>query len=177
MGDGVMLERGKHEELLRNESGPYTRLVAAQRLRETREGIDMDDVMGQSSSDAAKGDADIEEAALEESPLDRRKSHRSLASEIFEKRKAQGQKNHEMEYSMFYLFVRMSKINRGQWKSYLFGCLFAIGEYSNLLNYLRFSLAVSASGCVFPAFSIVWCASTTLLLLSWCGTLTISGLE
>jgi len=135
MGDGVVLERGKHDELLGNEDGPYTRLVATQRLRETREGIDMDDVMGQSSSETVEGDADIEEAALEEAPLDRSKSHRSLASEI-------GPENREKEYSMFYLFVRMLNINKGQWKSYLFGCLSAIGEYSNMLNFLRFSLSV-----------------------------------
>lgn len=136
MGDGVVLERGKHDELLRNEDGPYTRLVAAQRLRETREGIVMDDVMAQSS---VEGDAEVKEATLEEVPLDRSKSYRSLASEILEKRKAQGPENRKKEYSMFYLFARMSSINKGQWKSYLFGCLAAIGEYSNLLTYPRFS--------------------------------------
>lgn len=177
MGDGVVLERGKHEELLSNESGPYTRLVAAQRLRETREGIDMDDVMGQPSCDAVKGDADIEEVALEGSPLDRSKSHRSLASEIFERRKAEGPKNREMEYSLFYLFVRMSKINKGRWKSYLFGCLFAIGEYSNFVGLSAFltgsfqlldaSFQHSVSSGVRPM----------TLLLSWCGILTISSLE
>lgn len=138
MRDGVVLERGKHDELLSNTDGPYSRLVAAQNLRETREGIDMD---RQSCSKIVDGDADIEEAALEETPLDRSKSRRSLISEILEQRKAQGPENCKTEYSMVHLFVRMANINKGQWKSYLFGSLFAIGEYSNLLNYLRFSLS------------------------------------
>jgi len=30
---------------------------------------------------------------------------------------------------MFYLFKRMGRINQGEWKSYLFGSLFAIGQY------------------------------------------------
>lgn len=142
IGDGVILEGGKHDELLNNEDGPYTRLVSAQRLREKREGINMDDVMGQSSGVAVEGDADIEKAAFEGIPIDRSKSHRSLASEILEQCKTRGPENREMKYSMFYLFVRMAKINKGRWRSYLFGFLFAIGEYSNSLNYLRFSLSL-----------------------------------
>ncbi|KAH9962226.1 P-loop containing nucleoside triphosphate hydrolase protein [Russula dissimulans] len=146
IGDGSVLESGKHGELLSNEDGPYGRLVAAQRLREAREAIDLgeEDFVETSSEKAVQGPADIEKAALEEIALDRTNTQRSLASEILEQRKAQGLRKREREYSMFYLFKRMGKINKGEWKSYLFGCLFSIG-----------------TGCVFPAFGIIWSEAVT----------------
>ena len=122
-----MLERGKHDELLSNEDGLYTRLVAAQRLREAREVADVDDVVGQSSDKAVEDHTDVEKAALEEISLDRRNTHRSLASEILEQRKAQGSAKREKEYSMNYLFKRMGRINKGEWKNYLFGFICSIG--------------------------------------------------
>jgi len=132
MGDGMVLEKGKHDELLSNEAGPYARLVAAQRLREAREETDIADVLeGQQSSEkAVESSADIEKAAMEEVPLGRSNTQRSLASEIMEQRKAQGSSKQEKDYSLFYLFRRMGRINKGEWKSYLFGSLFAIGKYS-----------------------------------------------
>ena len=126
MGDGVLLERGKHDELLRNEYGPYSRLVAAQRLREACEGIDVDNVTEQSSK-VIEGPTDVEKMVLDGIPLDRSNTHRSLASEILEQRRAKGPE--KREYSMFYLFKRMGRINQDEWKSYVFGCLFAIGQY------------------------------------------------
>jgi ATP-binding cassette, subfamily B (MDR/TAP), member 1 len=125
-----VLERGKHDELLRNENGPYTRLVAAQRLREAREVIDVDDVIGQSSGKVFEDHADIEKAALEDISLGRSNTHRSLASEILEQRKAQGVVKREKEYSTFYLLKRMGQINKGEWKSYLLGIICSIGQYS-----------------------------------------------
>jgi ATP-binding cassette subfamily B (MDR/TAP) protein 1 len=130
MGDGAVLEMGKHDELLSNEDGPYTRLVTAQRLREASEGVDVDDVIGQSSGNTVEGHIDVQKAAPEEISLGRINTHRSLASEIIEQGKAQGTAKREKEYSTFYLFKRMGKINQGEWKSYLFGCLFSIGQYS-----------------------------------------------
>jgi ATP-binding cassette subfamily B (MDR/TAP) protein 1 len=131
MGDGVVLEWGKHNELLSNEDGAYTRLVTAQRFREgeASEGIDVGDVTGQPSGKAIESHIDVEKAALEEIPLGRNNTHRSLASEIIKERKAQGGAKREKEYGMFYLFKRMGRINQGEWKSYLFGFLFAIGQY------------------------------------------------
>jgi hypothetical protein len=131
MGNGVVLERGKHDELLSDEDGPYARLVNAQRLREAREAIDITDLadvpVGQSSEKAVESNADIEKEALEEIPLGRSNTHRSLASEILEQRK--GLSKQEKEYSIFYLFRRMGRINKGEWKNYLFGCLFSIGKH------------------------------------------------
>ena len=127
-----MLESGKHDELLGNEDGAYARLVAAQRLRETRDVADIDNVIGESSGSgkAVEDHRDIEKEALEEIPLGRRNTSRSLASEILEQRKAQGLAKREKEYSMFYLFRRMGRINKEEWKSYLLACLCSIGQYS-----------------------------------------------
>ena len=137
MGGGAVLERGKHDELLSDENGPYARLVAAQRLREARDEIDVGDVVpvGQEScGKAVESSADIEKAAMEEVPLGRRNTSRSLASEIIEQRKAEGLSRQEKEYSMFYLFKRMGRINSGEWKYYFFGSLFAIGKYFSLFG-------------------------------------------
>ncbi|KAH9984144.1 P-loop containing nucleoside triphosphate hydrolase protein [Russula vinacea] len=142
MGNGVVLERGKHNELLSNEDSAYSRLVAAQRLREARETIDIP--VGQSCEKAVDSNMDIEKAVLEEVPLGRSNTHKSLASEILEQRNVQGLSKLEKEYSTSYLFRRMGRINKGEWKSYVFGCLFAIG-----------------TGSVFPAFGIIWSEAVT----------------
>jgi ATP-binding cassette subfamily B (MDR/TAP) protein 1 len=133
MADGAVLERGKHDELLNNEDGAYTRLVAAQRLREVREVTDVDDVIEQSSGKVDEDHIDVEKAELEEIPLGRSKTHRSLASEILEQGKAQCPAKREKEYSMFYLFRRMGRINKGKWKKYLLACMCSISQY-----YLQF---------------------------------------
>lgn len=132
MGNGVVLERGKHNELLSNEDSAYSRLVAAQRLREARETIDIP--VGQSCEKAVDSNMDIEKAVLEEVPLGRSNTHKSLASEILEQRNVQGLSKLEKEYSTSYLFRRMGRINKGEWKSYVFGCLFAIGKYIPCLD-------------------------------------------
>ena len=140
MGDGRVLERGKHDELLSSEDGAYARLVAAQRIREARDEIDVTDVVpaGQESCEkAVESSADIEKAAMEEVPLGRRNTSRSLASEIVEQRKSQRLSKREKDYSLFYLFKRMGRINKGEWKKYLFGCCFAVGKYFPLLGQSR----------------------------------------
>ncbi|KAH9038538.1 P-loop containing nucleoside triphosphate hydrolase protein [Lactarius pseudohatsudake] len=143
IGDGAVIEKGRHNELLSDENGPYARLVAAQKLREAREIID-EDVTAEVSEKSAEGPTDIEREALEEIPLGRSNTHRSLASEVIEQRKTLAAGQREKEYSMFYLFRRMGAINKREWKSYLFGSLFAV-----------------ATGCVFPAFGIVWSQAVT----------------
>jgi ATP-binding cassette subfamily B (MDR/TAP) protein 1 len=137
MGGGRVLERGKHDELVSNEDGAYARLVAAQRLRETRDEIDVAGVVpvGQESCEKAiESSADIEKAAMEEVPLGRRDTSRSLASVIVEQRKSQRLSNQEKQYSLFYVFKRMGWINRAEWKQYLFGCVFAVGKYLPFLG-------------------------------------------
>ena len=140
MGDGDLLEKGKHDELLSNEGGPYSRLVVAQSLCGAREGIYLDNMVGQSSGKAVENHTAIEKVELEEVPLGRSNTHNSLASEILDQRKAQGPE--KREYGIFYLFKRMGRINKDEWKSYLFGCIFALGQYSLWLGDLDCSLSV-----------------------------------
>jgi hypothetical protein len=176
-----VLERGKHDELLSKEDGAYTRLVIAQRLREARDVTDVDEVIGQSSGKAAEDHTDVEKAALEEIPLGRKNTHRSLASEILEQRKGQGSEEREKEYSLFYLFKRMGRINKGEWKSYLLGCISFIGEFSWLndldcllticsmrscLSRLRYCLVCVQCHYCFPAGMVLTVSCLTQLTLS-----------
>ena len=137
MGDGAVLEKGKHNELLGNRGGPYARLVAAQGLREIQGDIGDANVVlvGQEPcKKAVTNSAEIEKASIEEVPLGSRNTSRSLGGKNIEQRKAQMLSNKEKEYSMFYLFKRMGRINRAEWKYYLFGSIFSIGKYSPLLG-------------------------------------------
>jgi len=138
MGDGLVLESGTHDDLI-SKGGAYARLVQAQKLRETREVVDVED----SSDDEGAGkETDIEKQAREEIPLGRRNTSRSLASEILEKkREEQAGKKEEADYSLVYLFKRMGLIARDQWKKYFFASIFA----SSMFSYPRFLLSVTRS--------------------------------
>ena len=132
MGEGLVLESGTHNELLRDETGPYARLVAAQKLKESQ----VEDDTGSSTADGAE---DMELAAQEEIPLGRRNtSTRSLASEIVEKNRQQHQ-HEKRDYSMFYLFKRIGSLNPSGYKAYFFGTCAAI-----------------CTGMVYPAFGVVY---------------------
>ena len=128
MGDGLVLEQGTHSELLRDEKGPYSRLVAAQKLRERRE-VELKD---SDSDTTTSGEAeDMEKKARNEVPLGRKNSGHSLASEIIEQRgKAQGVEKEEDDYSLPYLFMRMGKLNRAGWTNYGYGIIAAGCTYS-----------------------------------------------
>jgi ATP-binding cassette, subfamily B (MDR/TAP), member 1 len=120
MGDGIVLEQGTHSELLRDQNGPYSRLIAAQQLRAKRE-VD-------SESDTAASDEpeDMENKARDEVPLGRKNTGHSLASDIIEQRaKAQGEEKREDDYSLPYLFMRMGKLNRAGWRNYGIGVVAA----------------------------------------------------
>jgi len=133
MGEGIILESGTHHELLRDESGPYARLVAAQRLKESQV---EEDESGSSTADDAD---DIEKAAREEIPLGRRTSGtRSLASEIIDKNRQQ-HREEKKDYSMFYLFKRIGSLNPSGYRAYFFGTCAAI-----------------CTGMVYPAFGVVY---------------------
>jgi ATP-binding cassette subfamily B (MDR/TAP) protein 1 len=161
MGGGAVLERGKHDELLNNEDGPYARLVAAQGLREARDEIDVADVVPVrqgSWEKTVERSGDIEKASMEEDPLSCRNTSRFLAGEIIEQSKELRSSNQDKEYSMLYLFKRMGMINREEWKYYLFGSLFSIGNCFSLpRTVLAFDNRSAAGGAVFPAFGIIWC--------------------
>ncbi|KAJ7288261.1 P-loop containing nucleoside triphosphate hydrolase protein [Mycena rebaudengoi] len=139
MGDGLVLEQGTHNELLSDENGAYARLVQAQKLREGKERTD-----AEADGTPADEPEDIEKAAREEIPLGRKNTgQHSLASELIEKR-LQDHQGEKREYGIIYLFKRIGRLHRAGWNKYLVG-----------------SLAAAATGCVFPAFGIVYANGIT----------------
>ena len=164
MGSGVVLESGTHQELLQDPESSYSKLVAAQRLRESNEEVDDTHVSGSSSEldlvarakASAQRDIDekeqlrreLEEEALAEVPLGRKNTSRSLASEVLEQREkvreATKKKGGNSDYSLPYLFLRLGKIQEEVWKMYAFGSIFAI-----------------MSGMIYPAFGIVYAEGIT----------------
>jgi len=161
MGDGMVLEKGTHNQLLQDAEGPYAKLVQAQKLKE-RQHVDDDDTSGHNTPVGAHGAADlndpaatmklkqkermekeradreIEQAAMEEKPLGRADTSRSLASDIL-KQRPQEAGTEEREYGMLYIFKRMAKINRESWHFYVLGFI-----------------ASAAGGMVYPVFGIVY---------------------
>ncbi|KAI8986244.1 multidrug resistance protein 1 [Trametes punicea] len=138
MGNGVILESGTHEELLRDENGPYARLVQAQKLRDAREKGASHDSDSDTAASGENDEKDMERQAAEELPLQRQKSGRSLASEILEKRQ-QNKGETKVDYSLPYIFKRMGYINRGVWKQYLFGVIAAV-----------------ANGATYPCYGVIF---------------------
>ncbi|KIK69504.1 hypothetical protein GYMLUDRAFT_33870 [Collybiopsis luxurians FD-317 M1] len=131
MGDGVVLEMGTHNELVANETGPYAKLVQSQKLREAAE-------VTEATEDGEEAPQDMEKAALEEIPLGRKNTGRSLASEIIEQKQKDAVAE-RTDYGLLYLFRRMGRINASSWKKYLVG-----------------GCAAVVTGLVFPAYGIVY---------------------
>ncbi|KAI0261288.1 P-loop containing nucleoside triphosphate hydrolase protein [Gloeopeniophorella convolvens] len=157
MGDGVVIEQGRHDELLRNEGGAYARLVAAQKLREAQEstaGAATEDRIEETSGADAEESADesaedvkvpFEKDPRDEVPLGRQETHRSLASAALEQRQYEREARAGKEdYTFYYLFKRMGKINSSEWKNYLLGAVAAI-----------------ISGAIYPSFGIVYAHALT----------------
>jgi len=136
MGEGAVLESGTHTELLHDETGPYARLVAAQKLKESH--VEEDET----ESSTAGGADDMEMAAREEIPLGRRDtSTRSLASEIVERNRRQD-RDQKKHYGMFYLFKRIGSLNPSGYRAYFIGTCAAI-----------------CTGMVYPAFGVIYALS------------------
>ena len=140
MGNGVILESGTHTQLLSNEKGQYTQLVAAQRLRDAREKRSLEPNGDRTPSDEVGEATAIEEQAAQEiqSPLQRARSGHSLASEIREQ-KREDQDAEKAAFSVYYIFKRLGYINRDVWKEYLFG-----------------SIAAICNGATYPAYGIIF---------------------
>ena len=116
MGNGQVLESGTHDQLLANGNGPYSRLVAAQKLRDINE------------PNVHDGDFDFQAIHSEKEnlgePLDRSWTRPSLASEVLYREI--GEKEGKT-HSLFYLFKRMGRINKSSWVKYLLATIAAIG--------------------------------------------------
>jgi ATP-binding cassette subfamily B (MDR/TAP) protein 1 len=162
----MVLEKGTHSQLLRDEDGPYAKLVQAQKLRERQHFEDDTDTSGHNTpighhvptdlTDPSammklkqkekmgkeKADRDIEKAAQDEKPLGRTDTSRSLASDIL-KQRALDAGGPEKEYSIVYILKRMARINRDSWLLYVLGFI-----------------AAAAGGMVYPVFGIVYGMST-----------------
>lgn len=132
MGDGLVLEKGTHTELLRDKDGPYSRLVTAQKLREEKENTE--------ELNDATSEGEIEDkikAELTAKRASKRASHRmstvySVASEMLaeKKRELWGESQQESDISLFQLCVQLAKINRDGRSSYVIGFLAACCMYS-----------------------------------------------
>ncbi|THH26451.1 hypothetical protein EUX98_g7736 [Antrodiella citrinella] len=146
MGDGVVLESGRHTELLSKPNGLYARLVHAQELRDNSD----HDAAGVSSGKVSQDGESInlEKEAADEIPLGRQNTGRSLASaQLAEKQaKDMGERRKDKEYSLTYLFMRMGKINASSRNQYLLGLTAAI-----------------MTGAIWPAFGIVYGKGVTSL--------------
>jgi len=121
MGDGLVLERGTHTELLADENGAYSRLVAAQSLREGHEDDNLDGVISRDESESEKPRSD--------EVLERRSTIRSIGSDVVSQLKEKvGDRASEEDYGLFYLMRRIAILHRKGLYRYLIGSLFAIGE-------------------------------------------------
>lgn len=151
MGEGLVIEKGTHDELLSNPEGPYAKLVQAQKLRETKEKKEQGDITldGLDDSENAHDDEKaIQLQAEDEIPLGRKETgSRSLASEILEQKK-QHDDGMERQLSLPSLFVRMARINRETWWRYGLGACFAV-----------------MAGMVYPSFAIVYGALCLLFCI------------
>lgn len=151
MGDGLVLEQGTHSELLRDESGAYSRLVAAQKLREQRDEDSSDTGSATSVGDEAEVMA---KKVREEIPLGRKSTSRSLASEIIERKKAEQQEKEDEDHSLPYIFKRFALINRDGWRNYMIGTVAACSKCFTLyLAAYSWDELASSDWCCVPS---VW---------------------
>lgn len=127
MGEGLVLEKGTHMELLADENSAYTRLVQAQKLRETK---DVDD--GNSTA-AVSVEVDMEKIAEEEVSLGRKNTIQSIASDLAQKRSDERKQKEvgEDKYNMLYLFMQIGLLNREELWRYAVGSVFAISELAS----------------------------------------------
>jgi ATP-binding cassette, subfamily B (MDR/TAP), member 1 len=151
MGDGLVLEKGTHTELLSDEQSAYSRLVRAQKLREAKE-------IDESGDGAMSEEARSEKVTAQEVPLSRKETVQSGGSGLAQKRNDQKreQKTDKDKNNMLYLFMRMALLNReGLWR-YGVGAVCAVGELSSE-NLSRKKLSFQpVAGMVYPVLSIIF---------------------
>lgn len=155
MGNGHVLEQGTHDELIANEDGPYSLLVQAQKLRRVS-GTAEENIDEAKQKEQVK----IEKAANDIGPLPRSSTSRSLASMNLEKTDStrHGQLSKE-RVGIFSLLVRLGELNREAWIDYAVGAVFACLTGACLRSLYRLqisSLKMRETGCVYPAFGIVY---------------------
>ncbi|KAF8442930.1 P-loop containing nucleoside triphosphate hydrolase protein [Boletus edulis BED1] len=135
MGEGLVFEQGTHTELLADENSAYSRLVNAQKLRETKE------VEDSVSTAAVSVEVYTEKDVEEELSLARKGTIQSVASDLAKQRNDERKHKEvdENKYSMPYLFARIGLLNReGLWK-------YAAGSFCAMIT-----------GMVYPLFGIIF---------------------
>ncbi|KAG2045340.1 P-loop containing nucleoside triphosphate hydrolase protein [Suillus americanus] len=132
MGDGLVLERGTHAELLADENGAYSRLVAAQSLREGDEDDDLDGVISSEETDLEKSRSG--------ELLERKSTIHSIGSDVVSHLKEKvGDQAPEGDYGLFYLMRRIAILHRKGLRRYFIGFFFAI-----------------CNGAIYPASGIIF---------------------
>ncbi|KAF7314115.1 hypothetical protein HMN09_00570600 [Mycena chlorophos] len=121
MGDGRVLEEGTHEQLLATPSGVYAGLVAAQTLR---------DPGTTTTVPGPKGVVGVDDESSSDEDVDTK-----AESEVI----LQAAEEEEPDLGLTDLWVRLARMNRKSWNTYLIGAVFAL----------------LTSG-VYPAFNIVY---------------------
>lgn len=127
-----------HTRLLRNPEGAYSKLVAAQKIREEEAAAEAEADDDEADHAPVPGELtreQIDEMARREKPqfeqLKRAGTGRSLASEVLERRQddieAAGG-DLPKHYSTFTLFARMYKLNREYWRRYVFAFMGAVAS-------------------------------------------------
>ncbi|GAC94191.1 multidrug resistance protein [Pseudozyma hubeiensis SY62] len=157
MGKGVILETGKHDELLEL-NGAYAQLVDAQKIRakvgskvvDDEEDLAASDKFVASNAKVPVATTDSEKAAVRQEAkaempagLEKSGTRQSVASAILQQREreqAAKDKENEKIPSIFYLLYRLAKIN---------------GDHV-LSLYLPGVIASICSGAAYPCFSILF---------------------
>ena len=120
MGEGLVLERGTHAELLADKNGAYSRLVKAQTLREGREDDDLD------TAGISSHEKDVEKFGSGELP-DRKNTLHSTGSDVASQLKGKvGDQAREEDHDLLYVIRRIAGVHREGYYRYLIGSLFAI---------------------------------------------------
>ncbi|KAI6041410.1 ste6-like protein [Pisolithus marmoratus] len=132
IGEGVVLEKGTHEELI-TRNGPYARLVQTQKLRETEEARTNTDII------VVGNVVDKEKVVAEEVPISRRETLCSVMSALSRSEKKGNVQIDETSHDLLYLFRRIGSINPQGYHMYIIGTVAAI-----------------ATGLVFPMLVIIY---------------------
>jgi ATP-binding cassette subfamily B (MDR/TAP) protein 1 len=149
MGDGSVLEKGTHYELLQNYEGAYARLVRAQKLDGMNHGEDdfpsgfgtilETEFVTRKDFVSKEAGAGVDMKLMDEKPLKRVDTSRSVGSDMLRKRQPANESKKDNDRGIFYIMARMAKINQASWKFYGTGLA-----------------ATLFTGMTYPSFAIVF---------------------